>query len=220
MLQKPDFSKIDITDEDAITRLVKVWEIIEANSWLPKKVKIVAKLTREIPENKGNVSAFLGGKRPMSTNFYDKFLEKYAPTKLPTTKTTKKTMEENPISPPEGLNLQRILDDNHTLIETQRRAVENERIALENNSKSIDLSRQLAESNMQMLKQIQSTGNAPKGTGLNDSAMLQGIRELLIEVATGKQFESAEEVVTRLNKAVSAVAKGGPLNHTQNDSGR
>jgi hypothetical protein len=58
-------------------RLDKVLSIIKSTGMR----KVNATLMRGIPENKGNVSAYLNGKKPMSENFYNTFLEKYSPPK-------------------------------------------------------------------------------------------------------------------------------------------
>lgn len=65
---------MDKLDEPSKARLYKAWEVINK----AKIKKINATLMRGIPENKGNVSAYLKGKRPMSDNFYNTLIEKYS----------------------------------------------------------------------------------------------------------------------------------------------
>lgn len=64
MLQKIDKDRLD-----------KVLAIIKSTGMR----KPNATLMRGIPENKGNVSAYLNGKKPMSDNFYNTFIEKFSP---------------------------------------------------------------------------------------------------------------------------------------------
>lgn len=97
MLQKPNLGKIKLTSDVAKSRLIKVWEVIDCLKWMENEVKIIAKLNDEMGENKGNISAFLGGKRQMSTNFYNNFLKKYENKYEPTSKTnpTKRVSREH-----------------------------------------------------------------------------------------------------------------------------
>lgn len=174
-VDKPELDKV------AKVRLDKVLAIIE-------KVGMrfpVAQIEKEMKENKGNVSAYLSGKKPISENFYNTFLKKYGPL-------DRKGLNFD--SEGEGTQSATLFNLSQSLLvlsESRKIDAESELI--------------LAKTNASLTEKVISMGQA----ATTDPEILQalnsnmrGLLSAIVKVATGMRFPTEAQAVQVLSKIV------------------
>ena len=207
-LDKADIDKLDPIDRERLSKVLKIVKTIKDK---PVQKIIIDKTG----EDRGNVSAYLRGKKAISTNFFTIFLDKFrsgqdeglregvAIQNNPGNQTTSgddKSVYNNYIY--------KAIQSN---IENSKKSQDNERLALENNAKALEnhsqtnaLIEKLAQNNVELINKLESTVNDLNEILKAAEAKIFVLQEELIQQGIQmNRYKDEGEARDKLHKSIS-----------------
>ena len=168
MLQKVDKDRLD-----------KVLEVIET-----AKIKFPnATITKELGAHGGTVSAYLNGKKPMSSNFYRKFMDKYG-------------SEKNEESQ-KSQDLNSLIENNIKLIKMHKDAVHNSDFTASSINALSIANKELAEANKELTMMLKNSLSS--NANRNSQDLSEEVVQRIAEGGTLVFWPSKEEGINILN---------------------
>jgi hypothetical protein len=178
------FIFVPMLQKIAKDRLDKVLEVIE-NSGMRFPVTEIAD---RLKNDKGMVSAYIKGKKPISSNFYSNFMKEFDKPEEPNPQIDTKNIEIHK-------NFDEIVHSNAILVEAQR-------LSAEAILKHEDTSKMLAETNRMLVNHLLGANSnvAPRSSSnLVQKAQAKLLQDLA-EAGAGDLWETADEGLIKLGR--------------------